>query len=164
MPHKRNPVLAESLVALHAIALGADAAMSRAQVHHQQRDGAAWMIEWHALPEACLSSGRALQLGISLLTGLEPEPVRMRVNLDGAHGLVYAEAISFRLAAEMPRPDAQALVKELCADALAQDRRLVELATERFPQIDWQEITAPAAQFGDAPAQARAFASRVRAL
>jgi 3-carboxy-cis,cis-muconate cycloisomerase len=164
MPHKQNPVLAETLVALHEIALGADAAMSRAQLHRQQRDGAAWMLEWHALPQACLACGRALQLGISLLAGLEPDPARMRANLDGAHGLVYAEAISFRLAREMSRPDAQARVTAFCDEAVAQDRRLVELAAERFPDIDWEEIFDPAAQLGDAPAQARVFASRVRAL
>jgi len=164
MPNKQNPVLAETLLALHEIAAASDAAMTRALVHRQQRDGAAWMLEWHALPQACLACGRALQLGISLLTGLEPDPARMRANLDGTHGLVYAEAVSFRLAAQMPRSDAQAQVKQLCADALADDRRLIDLAGERFPDIDWQEIDDPAAQLGDAPEQARAFAASARAI
>ena len=72
--------------------------------------------------------------------------------------------MTVRYLASLTAPDAQALVKELCAEALAQDRRLVELAAERFPQNDWQQIADPAAQFGAAPAQALTFASRVRAL
>ena len=162
LPHKQNPVRAEVLLALHGLAGTLEQTMTQAMLHRQQRDGAAWMLEWHALPQLCAVCGRALQLGIALLTGLEPVPARMRANLEGAHGLVYAEAISFRLATEMPRAEAQALVKEICTDAVVQDRRLVELAAERFPKIDWKVIADPTAQLGDAPAQARDFAARVR--
>ena len=86
----------------------------------------------------------------------------MRANLEGAHALVYAEAISFRLAQEMPRADAQALVKEWCRDAVASDRGLADLAAVRFSNIDWNAIADPAAQLGDAPEQARDFARRAR--
>lgn len=162
MPHKRNPVQAETLASLFQLAAALDGAMTQAMLHRQQRDGAAWSLEWHALPQLCMATGRALQLGIALLAGLEVDPARMRANLDGAHGLVYAEAISFRLAQEMPRADAQARVKQWCADAIAQDRRLAELAAEHHPDIDWSTLADPAAQLGDAPAQARAFAARAR--
>ena len=64
----------------------------------------------------------------------------------------------------MPRAEAQAAVKEMCADALAQDRRLAELAARRFPDIDWEAIANPAAQLGDAAAQAREFAARISKL
>jgi 3-carboxy-cis,cis-muconate cycloisomerase len=122
------------------------------------------MLEWHALPQICIATGRALQLGLKLITGLEVDPLRMRANLDGAQGLVYAEAISFRLAAEMPRADAQALVKAWCAQAIAGGRVLAELAAEHFPAVDWDEVADPAAQLGDAPVQARQFAARARGL
>ncbi len=162
LPHKQNPVQAETLVALFDFATALDGTLTRALLHRQQRDGAAWMLEWMALPQLCLCSGRALQISAALLTRLEPEPGRMRANLEGAHGLVYAEAISFRLADELPRPEAQAAVKRLCAEALAQDRPLVDLAAEKYPHIDWQPIADPAGQLGDAPAQAKSFAARVR--
>ena len=108
--------------------------------------------------------GRSLQLGIAMLAGLEVDAARMRANLDGTHGLVYAEAISFRLAEEMPRPEAQARVKQWCADALAQGRGLVELAAEQYPAVDWDAVAEPAALLGDAPSQARDFAVRARAI
>jgi len=164
MPHKQNPVQAETLASLFQLAAALDGAMTRALVHRQQRDGAAWMLEWHALPQICIATGRALQLGLKLITGLDVDPLRMRANLDGAQGLVYAEAFSFRLAAEMPRPDAQAQVKAWCAETVASGRSLAELAAEHFPAVDWGEIADPAAQLGDAPDQARQFAARARAL
>jgi len=164
MPHKRNPVQAETLASLFQLAAALDGAMTQALLHRQQRDGAAWALEWHALPQICMACGRSLQLGIALLASLEVDAARMRANLDGAHGLVYAEAISFRLAQEMPRADAQARVKQWCADAVANHRGLAALAAEQYPGIDWNAIADPAAQLGDAPAQARAFAARARAI
>ena len=82
---------------------------------------------------------------------------------DGSHA-VYAEEISFRLAADMPPPAAQALVKQACADAVAQDCQLVDLIAQRFPAIDWREVVDPAQQLGEAPAQARSFAGQARAM
>ena len=164
LPHKRNPVQAETLASLFQLAAALDGAMTQVLVHRQQRDGAMWMLEWHALPQICMACGRSLQLGIAMLAGLEVDAARMRANLDGTHGLVYAEAISFRLAEEMPRPEAQARVKQWCADALAQGRGLVELAAEQYPAVDWDAVAEPAALLGDAPSQARDFAVRARAI
>ena len=164
MPHKQNPVGAETLLGLQPLAAALDGAMTQAVLHRQQRDGAMWMLEWHALPQLCMACGRALQLAIALLTGLEVVPARMRANLDGAHGLVYAEAISFRLAAAMPRSEAQAQVRKLCEEAVARDCRLPELAARRFPDIDWSGVADPLKQLGEATQQARAFAARARAL
>lgn len=163
MPHKQNPVQAETLVALFDFSAALDATLTHALLHRQQRDGAAWMLEWLALPQLCLCTGRALQIATVLLTQIEPVPGRMRANLEGAHGLVYAEAVCFRLTDEMTRPEAQAAVKQLCADSLEQDRRLVDLAAKKFPHIDWNEIADPVTRLGDAPAQAKNFAARVRA-
>jgi hypothetical protein len=41
---------------------------------------------------------------------------------------------------------------------------LPELVAREFPDIDWDAVTEPAALLGDAPAQARSFAERVRRL
>ncbi len=164
LPHKQNPVEAETILGLFDFAAALDAAMTRALLHRQQRDGAAWLLEWHALPQICAATGRALQLAVSLLTRCEPDVGRMRANLEGRHGLVYAEAIAFRLADKMPRPEAQAAVKQLCSEAVAQDRFFLELVCERFPDVDLHSFGEPASQLGDAPAQARGFVAAIRAL
>lgn len=164
MPHKQNPVQAETILGLFDVTAALDTAMTRALMHRQQRDGAAWMVEWHALPQICVAAGRALQLGIGMLTRLEPNGKQMRINLEGRHGLVYAEAAAFRLAEDLPRSEAQAAVKRLCGDAVARDRYFLELLAETFADIDWQSVADPAAQLGDASTQSRGFAASVRGL
>jgi 3-carboxy-cis,cis-muconate cycloisomerase len=164
MPQKQNPVQAETLLSLFQLAAALDGAMTQALLHRQQRDGAAWMLEWHALPQICMACGRALQLSLAMVTQLQPVAQRMRANLDGRHGLIHAEAISFKLAEQMPRTDAQARVKRLCVDAVEQGTTLPELVARDFPDIDWDRVTEPAAQLGEAPRQARLFVERVRRL
>jgi len=164
MPQKQNPVQAEALISLFQLAAALDGAMTQALLHRQQRDGAAWMLEWHALPQICMACGRALQLSIAVVTQLKPLADRMRANLEGRHGLIYAEAISFRLAEQMPRADAQDCVRQLCVDAVEQRTTLSSLVARDYPDIDWGGVTEPAAQLGDAPRQARLFVERVRQL
>jgi 3-carboxy-cis,cis-muconate cycloisomerase len=164
LPHKRNPVQAETLVSLFQLTAALDGAMAQAMLHRQQRDGAAWMLEWQAMPQICMACGRAFQLALSMVTRMQPVAERMRANLEGLHGLVYAEAISLRLAALIPRDEAQARVKQLCADAVEQGASLPSLIAREYPDIDWTAVTTPALQLGDAPAQARCFAASVRKL
>ena len=42
--------------------------------HRQQRDGAAWSVEWHALPQLCMATAKALELAVSLAQELRPDP------------------------------------------------------------------------------------------
>ena len=164
MPQKNNPVDAETLISLFQVSAAQQALMTQAVLHRQQRDGVAWALEWHALPQVCMATARGLQLATTLAETLQPDAVAMLVRLEGDHGLVYAEAISFRLAGIMPRPEAQAEVKKMCAAAIEQDCLLTEIAARRFPDIDWRTIMVPERQLGDAPRQARAFAARVASL
>lgn len=164
MPQKNNPVVAETLVSLFHINTAMDGLMTRALLHQQQRDGVAWALEWWALPQICMSTARALALALELTQELQPNRTAMESRLSGGNGLVYAEAISFKLAEIMPRPEAQALVKRLCSQVLEQDTSLPKLIAQSYPDIDWSVITTPAAQLGDAPQQARAFAACVRQL
>lgn len=164
MPQKNNPVAAEMLVSLFQLATTMDGLMQQANLHRQQRDGVAWSLEWHALPQVCMATAQALKLALELADVLQPKPEEMAARLVDGAGLVYAEAISFELAATMPRPEAQAEVKKMCAAAISQNMSLPELAGKSFPEIDWQTILNPAAQLGDAPRQAREFAARVAQL
>jgi 3-carboxy-cis,cis-muconate cycloisomerase len=63
----------------------------------------------------------------------------------------------------MPRPEAQAAVKALCAQAIAEGRPLPELARAAHPGLPAGTFDAQT-QTGTAPAAARAFAARVRKL
>lgn len=157
MPQKQNPVPAAVLAALarHVIALVP--AVQGAAIHRQQRDGAAWFGEWLALAPLCLALGRAVGLAGDLVTRLVPNPAALARPLTAPPALIHAEALTFALAATMPRPAAAAEAAALCRRAVAEGRALPELARSVHPGLaDFAPDT------GQAPAEARSFAEAVR--
>ena len=157
MPQKQNPVGPSVLVAFAHQTAALSAAMQGAGLHRQQRDGAAWFVEWLTLPQLCISTGRALALALDLAHRITPDAAAMARGLDDGAGLIHAEAYSFALARHLPRPEAQARIKALCAEAQASGRSLPELVARDFPQLD----LSAADGLGSAPAEARAFAESV---
>lgn len=163
MPHKANPVQPALLTAIARQMVGLNAVMQNAVVHRQQRDGAAWITEWMSLPQMCVLAGRALAVAEQLVASIAPRADRMLANIDDGLGLIYAEAASFALAKEMPRPAAQDAVKALCAEAVRTDTPLAELLS-RDHGGDWSNTLTPRAQLGTAPGDARAFALAASAV
>ena len=70
MPHKVNPVGAESLVALARFNATLVGAMHQALVHENERSGAAWTLEWLILPQMTVATGAALRTAAELLEGV----------------------------------------------------------------------------------------------
>lgn len=71
MPHKQNPVVAETLVALSRFNATQLSGMHHAMVHEQERSGAAWMLEWMILPQMILTTGRGLVLAHEMTCRIE---------------------------------------------------------------------------------------------
>ena len=157
MPQKQNPVAPSVLVALARQTAGLSATMQGAVVHGLQRDGAAWFTEWLTLPQLCISTGRALALALDLTTRIAPDPAAMARGLAEGGGLIHAEALTFALSRQMPRPDAAAAIKALVADVRAGAGDLPTLARQRWPGLEMS------ASLGTAPNEARAFASAAHA-
>ncbi|TFL20039.1 lyase family protein [Jannaschia formosa] len=153
MPQKANPVAPSAICALAAHANGLAAAI-HAQPTRDARDAAAWLTEWLSLPPLLAGAARA----VSLLGGIEirPDAASLRAALEDPTGLIHAEALSFALAREMPRPEAQARIKDWVAELRAEGGSLLEKAGA--DPADY----APERHWGEAPEQARAFAARVR--
>lgn len=162
MPQKQNPVVPSAMVALARQAIGLNAILQGAGLHRQERDGAAWFTEWLTLPQYCLSLASLLEHSKTLATNLSPNADTMATALKASQGLIHAEALSFRLAETLPRPDAQAVVKALCLEVGARD--LATLAAETYPDLALSDIFDTAQQLGQAPDEARAFAAAVAAL
>lgn len=157
MPQKQNPVGPSVLVAIARQVTALAAAMQGAGLHRQQRDGAAWFVEWMSLPQIIILTGRAIALAGDLTARMQPQVAVMAANLDDGTGLIHAEAASFALARHMPRPEAQAKVKELCREAEAGKGSLFDLIARDFPDLGLDV----SASLGTAPAEARAFAASV---
>jgi 3-carboxy-cis,cis-muconate cycloisomerase len=60
MPHKQNPVGAETLVTLARFVAVQQGGLAQAMVHEQERSGAAWALEWMTLPAMAEATGAAL--------------------------------------------------------------------------------------------------------
>lgn len=154
MPQKQNPVGPSVLVALSRQSTALAAALQGAAVHRQQRDGAAWFVEWLTLPQLCISTGRALTLALDLADRISPMPAAMARGIDDGSGRIHAEALSIALAWRMPRPEAQAKVKALCNELHAEGGNLLALAVRDYPDLDLAQVGA----LGAAPGEALAFA------
>lgn len=149
MPNKANPVLSEAVVALARTCAGLAGTMSLAMLHAQERDGSAWQQEWLALPQIVVACGAALARMGALLDGLVVDTDRMRANLAATNGLVMAEAASFALVKHMSRPEAQALVKDGCAEAMRSGRHLIDVLAERTAvPVNWEGLREPEAALG----------------
>ena len=120
MPHKRNPVVAEGVVAVGRALRGAVALMQEALVMEHERDAALWRLEWKAMPEACLMTGAILAQSKHILAGLEVHPDKMRANLDALGGFLMSERVMFALADRVGKQSAHELVYEVAMRGIAQ--------------------------------------------
>ncbi|MBV1904381.1 MAG: adenylosuccinate lyase family protein [Marinosulfonomonas sp.] len=164
MPQKTNPVQPTLLVALARQIIGLNSIMQGATLHRQQRDGAAWFTEWMSLPQICLGTARSLSVAQDLVASIRPDSQAMVGGIDDGLGLIYAEALSFALAKQMPRPDAQAAVKTLCRAAQDTQTPLAELACAKWPDGGLEGLFAPATNLGTAPDDARNFAKKAHSV
>ncbi len=127
LPQKRNPVAAETVIALARHAAAQAGALHLAGDCREERDGAAWTLEWLALPPLLTATGAALRHAAALAGAAAPDPAAMARILALNGGAALAETAAFRLAGTMPLPEAQALVKRALARAGAEGRTLAAI-------------------------------------
>lgn len=149
MPQKANPVTGEALAAAARLNAGHLGTLHQAQIQEHERGGVGWQMEWATLPAMVVTTGAALGKAGALLQRLSVSVDRMRANLGPGDGLVLAEAATFALAAHMPRPQAQALVKEAARAVLADGGHLVDaLRASTEAAVDWDRLRDPACYLG----------------
>ncbi|MEM7684164.1 MAG: lyase family protein [Pseudomonadota bacterium] len=148
MPNKSNPVSAEVTVALGRYAATLTTPAALAMHHHEDRDSTAWVLEWLVIPQAMICAGASLRSLRATLDALTPDAAAMdrTLALDGDAAL--AEAASFALASEMPRAEAQSLVKSAARTAREDGRRLVEILSEQSGRADLADRVADLAAQG----------------
>jgi 3-carboxy-cis,cis-muconate cycloisomerase len=66
MAHKSNPVNAELLLALARYNAGLLGILHQSLVHEYERSGAAWTLEWIALPQMVVATGAGLRIATAL--------------------------------------------------------------------------------------------------
>ncbi len=164
MPHKQNPVAAETLVALARHNAAAAGEALSALVHASDRDGAAWAGEWLSLPRMMVATGATLRHAQAMLDAMTVHPERIAETFARDRGLCLAETAVVRLGATMPRAEAAALVADACARVRTRGSNLAAELTALHPAIPWTDVLTPAGATGDAPHFADRFVAAVARL
>ncbi|MYE55362.1 MAG: adenylosuccinate lyase family protein [Chloroflexi bacterium] len=130
MPQKRNPKLAQDIVAGAAqVRALVPLALEAMQTEHEADRTTSVMID-KALNEACILTGDILQRMLNLFSGIRVFPDRMRQNLDLSGGLIMSEAIMLELGRQIGRQQAHDAVYEAAQASFIQGRPFSETLAE----------------------------------
>jgi adenylosuccinate lyase len=135
MPHKRNPISAETISGLSRVLRGnLQAGMQDVALWHE-RDISHSSVERVILPDSSLLAFYVLRRMKRLLDGLQVFPQRMIANLEASHGLVFSQPVLLGLVqAGLTRDDAYRIVQENAARAWDERRSFRELL-EHDPRV-----------------------------
>jgi adenylosuccinate lyase len=145
MPHKRNPISAETISGLSRVLRGnLQAGMQDIALWHE-RDISHSSVERVVLPDSALLAYYVLRRMTRLLDGLQVFPERMLANLWASHGLVFSQPVLLGLVqAGLGRDDAYRIVQENAGRAWDEGRSFRELL-DADPRV-----TVPATVLDDA--------------
>jgi len=141
MPQKSNPVTAELLITLARFNADRVGSLHAAMIHAHERDGSAWMLEWLNLPEMMMATGTALNTAGELIEGLVVDEAAMRAHVMDPPALILSEAALQALSGQMPRAEAETLVKKAIEQAVKSGEHLIDvLARLTDAKVDWQAV------------------------
>jgi len=136
MPHKRNPMICEGIMAEARMARGHLSTLLLGMESEHERDWSAVHVEWACVPEVAILTGGAVAHTLRVIEGLRVDRERMRANIDMLHGLSLSEAVMLELGTYLGRQVAHDVVYEASMAAYEQGRPLRDLllADERVTQ------------------------------
>ena len=145
MPHKRNPISAETITGLSRVLRGnLQAGMQDVALWHE-RDISHSSVERIVLPDSSLMAYYVLRRMQRLLAGLQVFPDRMRTNLDASFGLVFSQPVLLALVqGGLERDEAYRIVQENAAAAWSERRSFRDLLNAD------PRVTVPATLLDDA--------------
>ncbi len=128
MPHKRNPISAETITGLSRVLRGnLQAGMQDVALWHE-RDISHSSVERIVLPDSSLMAYYVMRRMQRLLAGLQVFPDRMRANLDAGFGLVFSQPVLLALVqGGLGRDEAYRIVQDNAAQAWREKRSFREL-------------------------------------
>ncbi len=128
MPHKRNPIAAETISGLSRVLRGnLQAGLQDVALWHE-RDISHSSVERIVLPDSAMLAYYVLRRMNRLVQGLQIFPDRMLANLQSSYGLVFSQPVLLGLVqAGMGRDDAYRIVQENAGRAWDEGRSFREL-------------------------------------
>lgn len=130
MPQKRNPKLAQDIIAIAAqIRTLVPLALEAMITEHEANRTTSVMMD-HALTQSATLTGDLLQYIISLFSGIKIFPHRMRANLDLSGGLIMSEAIMLNLGHKLGRQRAHDAVYDAAQASIIESKPFRETLAE----------------------------------
>jgi adenylosuccinate lyase len=128
MPHKRNPISAETITGLSRVLRGnLQAGMQDVALWHE-RDISHSSVERIILPDSSLMAYYVMRRMQRLLAGLQVFPDRMLANLDSSFGLVFSQPVLLALVqGGLGRDEAYRIVQDNATQAWRDKRSFREL-------------------------------------
>lgn len=142
MPHKRNPALCESIVALSRTVRSAVPLALENLVAEHERDKIGLHAEREYVARITAQTHAAIKKTVTVSGGLTVRPAAMQRNLSVTGGLTLSEAVMMKLAETIGRQDAHEIVYKACIE-VAQTGRDMKSVLLEVPTIS--EKISPAA-------------------
>lgn len=130
MPHKRNPMVCENILATVRI-VQANAALSfGAMIQEHERDMSYWQTEWSYIPQICIMLDGAIEMMKTILKNMIVHKDRIRHNLYMTKGLIVSERAMLTLGYYLGRQDAHDVIYDGSMKAFEEDRMLLDVLLE----------------------------------
>lgn len=149
MPHKRNPQVAENVIALTRMVRAQAPLAVELMGCENERDWGCELAEWDCVPKASIHLACALEKMNDILENLIVYPEHMKENLNKLKGAMLSEAVMLHLGEKLGRMSAHEIVYEVCMkaftdgkmviDELLEDKRVVDV----FSRAELEEIMQP---------------------
>ncbi|MCZ6890651.1 MAG: adenylosuccinate lyase family protein [Gammaproteobacteria bacterium] len=168
MPQKRNPKLAQDIIAGAAeLRSLVPLALEAVQAEHEA-DRTSSLMMGRAITESCIITGDVLARMNSMLGGLKVFPTRMRENLDLSGGLIMAEALMLDLGKKIGRQNAHDVIYEAAQASVTEQRAFRDLlledkrVTDQLTREEMEVLMDPARYVGLSSRFAELGATRAR--
>lgn len=137
MPHKRNPISAETISGLSRVLRGNLVAGMQDVALWHERDISHSSVERIVIPDSASLAMYVMGRMNRLLAGLQVFPERMLENLNASFGLVFSQPVLLTLVnSGMSRDDAYRIVQRAAARAWEERRPFREILQEDHVELD----------------------------
>lgn len=149
MPHKRNPQVCESIIALTKIVRAQAPLAVEIMQCENERDWGCEAVEWDIVPKTSICLAAALEKMNDTLENLIVYPENMKENLNKLKGAMLSEAVMLHLGEKLGRLTAHEIVYEVCMKAFSEGTMVIDalLAREEvakaFSREELAEILQP---------------------